>query len=207
LTDPLERELAAIEASRRRILDASDSDRRVFERTLHDELQQDLVALLANLELLSAHIASDPEASQLLDDLKQAATDAHEHAAALAQTLYPPLLEARGLASAIRAAAAGAGVSARVEVVERAHYSGDSLNAVYWVCFEALSAAPRGSDVDVRVGEAPQALTFEVEISGKGDESRLQRLRDRVETLGGEVAAQRLPNGRCRLYGILPLSA
>ena len=162
------------------------------------------MALSANLQLLSTHVDGSPEAVQLLNDLKLAASDAHQHASELAQALHPPLLEARGLASVIRAAASQAGIVVEVEVADRDSYSSAALNAMYWVCVDALATALRASHASVALGHVGRALTFEVAIPGQLDEVRLERLRDRVQALGGEVAVRDVSDGQSTIYGTLP---
>ena len=206
MTDSLERQLAAIKASRRRILDAAAADRRALERTLHDGLQQDLVAVSANLQLLSKHLGSSAVADELASDLKKAMGDAQRHAAELAEMLYPPLLEARGLASAIRAAAGHRGVVARVEVQGAGPYPAETVEGLYWSCVEVLAATPPGSELSISVAGDGAMASFEVGASAPFVEQKLERLRDRVEALGGAVSVRRQSDGRTGLYGTLPLS-
>ena len=92
--------------------------------------------------------------------------EALEEAAALAQRVYPPLLEARGFASALRSAAESAGVTVVVDVQAGARYPPEITAAVYWSCVEALSSASRGSQAAVSVLDADGALTFEVVVAG-----------------------------------------
>ena len=68
-----------------------------------------------------------------------------DEATELAQNIYPPLLEGRGLASAIRSAAEQAGVTVGSTFPRRRQLSARGHAAVYWTCVDALSAASRGS--------------------------------------------------------------
>jgi len=78
---------------------AADADRSRIERALHDGVQQHLVALAVNLQLAGRLSDSDPPAAKtLLDEIARDVQQALDEAAQLAQWIYPPLLEADGLA-------------------------------------------------------------------------------------------------------------
>ena len=105
-----------------------------------------------------------------------------EEAAQLAQRIHPPLLETGGLAAALRAAASSAGVTSSVEVATSASYPPEVVTTVYLCWLEALQA-PAGR-VTIVVRDAEGALSFEIGGSALSD-----RLRDRVEALGGELVS------------------
>src|SRR5436190_15564499 len=99
------------------VVTVADDERRRIERELHDAAQQHLVALAVDAQLAREVGASDmPAALELLDEVARDARAALEAVRALAARVYPPLLLDRGLAEALRAAAAGCRVPARVEV-------------------------------------------------------------------------------------------
>ncbi len=109
--DRLRLEVTELRASRRRIVFAADADRRMIERELHERVQQNLVALAVNLQLADLAVEADPAAAKtLLAELARDVQQALDETAQLAQRIYPPLLEAGGLAAALRAAAGSAGV-------------------------------------------------------------------------------------------------
>ncbi len=104
--DEVRRQAAELQASRARIVAASDAARRQIERNLHDGAQQHLVALAVNLRLARKLSETDPAASaELLDDLAEGLNDAVRELRALAHGIYPPLLVDRGLAEALQSAA------------------------------------------------------------------------------------------------------
>ena len=85
-------------ASRLRIVEASDAERRRLERNLHDGAQQRLVALSVALRIAQAKVADSPrEAVELLavaaDELAEALVELRE----LAQGIHPAVLTERGL--------------------------------------------------------------------------------------------------------------
>jgi signal transduction histidine kinase len=186
---------------------AADADRRALERALHDGVQQDLVALAAGLQLVARSVERDPGAAKaLLDELATTVRHASEQTAELANSIYPPLLEIRGLASALRSAAARAGIALNVEVRAGRALPPDLISALYWCCLEAWRAAPHGSETSVRVLEADEVVKLDVEVAGNYTDERLERVRDRLEALGGRVTIDVTGAGRSRVSGKLPLS-
>jgi signal transduction histidine kinase len=205
--DRLQGEVEELRRSRRRLVEAADADRRAIERALHDRIQQDLVALAIDLRRLAGLMDRDPAAAKALrDEMAVNVREALDQATQLAQMVYPPLLEAGGFTSALRSAAESAGVTALVDVRAGAGYSPQITAAVYWFCVEALSSASRGSQATISVLDTNGALTFEVTVAGPQPESRLDRLRDRIEALDGRVSVDHGHDGGSRVHGWLPLS-
>jgi signal transduction histidine kinase len=136
-----------------------------------------------------------------------------DEAAQLAQRIFPPLLDASGLGAALRAAAASAPISARIEVTRGAAAPPELARAVYFCVLDALEHAREGADVTVTVRDEKGALVFDVTetVSGSdatpaGSGPELDRLRDRVEALGGGLAIVVEPGGTTRVSGSLPLA-
>ena len=169
---------------------AADDERRRIERELHDGVQQHLVALAVNLQLVERLVDEDPAAAKaLLEELGRDVSQALEEAAQLAQRIHPPLLETGGLAAALRAAASSAGVPSSVEVETTVTYPPEVVTTVYLCWLEALNDAIAGARVTIAVREAEGGLSFEI----GGCDQLPDRLRDRVEALGGGA---RGPRGR-----------
>jgi signal transduction histidine kinase len=205
--DRLQGEVAALRRSRKRLVEAADADRRAIERAFHDGVQQDLVALAIDLQRLAPLVDRDPIAARALrDEMAVNVRKALDQATQLAHMVYPPLLEARGLTSALRAAAQQAGVTALVDVSTGTGYLPEFTGAVYWSCVEVLASAPPGSEATISVLDTDGALTFEVTMVGHPSESRLDRLRDRIESLDGRVSLDVRRDGGLRVQGWLPLS-
>jgi signal transduction histidine kinase len=72
----LQRELAELRESRKRLLLAADDDRRGIERDLHEGVQQHLVALAVNLQLAGRLVNADPAAAKTL--LEEMERDLHQ---------------------------------------------------------------------------------------------------------------------------------
>jgi signal transduction histidine kinase len=212
LLDGLHLKVEELRASRERLVLAADADRRRIERDLHDGPQQHLVALAANLELARRLADADPAAAKaLLDEMGRDVQQALDETGKLAHRIYPPLLEAGGLAVALRTAAMSVGVPTRIEVTPRAGYPPEVAGAVYFSCLEVLERAGTGARATITVQDEQRALAFEVVEDGAGSAATAfdelpDRLRDRVEALGGQLTLQSEPGGGIRVSGSLPLS-
>src|SRR6516165_7867610 len=204
--DELRRQAEELRESRARVVAAGDAERRRIERDLHDGAQQHLIALAVNLRLARQLSRSDPAASQsLLDELTSDVKDALERFRELAHGIYPPILEDRGLADGLRAAAARGPMRARVEtvsVIER--HSREVEATVYFCCLEALQNAGKhagdGARATVRLWEDVDSLRFEVIDDGIGFDpasrprgSGLTNIEDRLGALGGRLAVRSSP--------------
>ena len=88
-------------ASRRRLVQAADADRRLIEHHLHERVQQHLVALAVNLQLAHELTHADPPAAKALSSKRWGTTFSarwtRRHGL---RSGSPPLLEAGGLAAA-----------------------------------------------------------------------------------------------------------
>ena len=69
-----------------------------------------------------------------------------DETAQLAQRIYPALLNAGGLAAALRSAAAGAGIRVSVDVPAGANYPPEVAARVYFCCLEAFEHVRRPDD-------------------------------------------------------------
>jgi signal transduction histidine kinase len=215
--DELRLEVEELRASRARVVAAADSERRKIERGLHDGVQQHLVAIAVNLQLARELAGSDPTAAKmLLAEIGQDVRDALESARELAHSIYPPLLLDRGVAEALRGAAASVAITTRIEADTADRYPPDIEAAVYFCCVEALEdAAQRGGPktrANVRVWSEHESLLFEVVVDdgAAGDDDRepgaaLTNMNDRLGAVGGRLSASSEP-GRTLVLGTIPLA-
>ena len=181
----------------------ADAERRDIERALHEGVQQDLVALAADLEVAAGSVDSDPAAAKaLLDELQREARRALTEMQELANRIFPPLLEAGGLVAELRAAASRAGVPARIDV-DAGPRPPEIAGAVYFCALDVFERAPAGTPVAVSVRGEEGALAFEIVADGDlGSERRAPH--DRVEALGGRVTIT-AGGDRTTVAGSLPL--
>lgn len=197
----LRAEVAALRAARTRLVLAADADRRRIERELHGGVQQNLVALAMRLQLVESALDSDPAAARaLVDELSRDMQDALDEAARLAQRIHAPLLEL-GLAAALRATAAAAGIPAAVDVSADGTYAPEALQTVYGCWLDALADAGAGRPA-LTVRDSQGALVFELVRTAPSD-GDLEGLRDRVEALGGTLTIHPELSG-IRVCGSLP---
>jgi Histidine kinase len=182
-------EIEELRASRGRVIEAADAERRRTERSLHDGVQQHLVALAVNLQLARQLVDTDPAALKaLLDELSRDVHEALDGVRALARQVYPPLLLDLGLAEALRGAAIEVG--ATMDAAFRERFPPAAEAAVYFCCVELLRPGAR-----VRVWVEPDALAFEA------DGESTPAIADRLEGAGGALIEA---NGR--ITGRVPVT-
>ena len=171
LTAELRATIEELLASRRRLVEAQDAERRRIERNLHDGAQQQLIALAIQLGLL-AESTGDPEfIRQAIPDLKAQLSTALEDLRALARGIYPPLLAEQGLVTALRAQAARSPVPVVVEAGEVGRYPQEAESTVYFCALEALANVARharASRATVRLTQTGGTLEFSVSDDGAG---------------------------------------
>ena len=203
----LEAEVAALRASRRRLAEASHSERGAIERALHDGVQQHLVALAVDLQRLADLIDRDGSAARaLLAEMRANIREAIDEANRLSARTSPPIGDGRGLVAALRSAATDAGVAALIEVPAAVSWPAEISAALYWTWLDAIAAGSSGSEARMRVNAAADGLTFAVTVVGRYDEARAARLRDRIEALDGHLTVDERHDGSV-LQGWLPLPA
>jgi signal transduction histidine kinase len=205
-------QVAALRASRRRVMDAGDEERRRLERRLRDGAERRLVELAGTLQRThqgtsgeETRVRIDRAAAQLertLEDLNR-----------LAQGLHPRVLSDRGLAAALASLAERSEVP--VEVAISSNGIPPPIEAVaFFVCSEALANVAKyasASRVNVSVTSGDGGVRVEVEDDGVGGAdpshgSGLRGLADRVEALGGTLRIESTPGHGTRLTAELPLS-
>jgi signal transduction histidine kinase len=202
----LQDEIARLRRSRRRLVQAADADRRAIERTIHDRLLQNLVALAVDLRRLAGLVEAEPAAAKALaDEMAANLREALTETTALAQQIHPPLLDRRGFVTSLRSAAEYAGVTILIDVPAGADYAPEISATLYWSCAQALSFAAPGSQVTVSVREGEDSLTFDVAVVGHDAAERLDGLRDRLEALDGRLSVD-VDDLGTRVQGWLPLS-
>jgi PAS domain S-box-containing protein len=202
-----------LQASRARIVEAGDAERRRLERNLHDGAQQRLVSLSLAMRLAQAKLATNPAmAKQLLDGAANELTQALEELRELARGLHPAVLTERGLEAALESLAARAPVPVYVETPP--HRLPDSVEAAaYYVVSEALANVAkyaRASEVDVQVGQQNGRVVVEVRDDGVGGAdpatgTGLRGLADRVAALDGRLEVESPTGGGTRIRAEIPL--
>ena len=182
-----------LRASRARLVEASDSERRRIVRNLHDGAQQRLSALAVHMRLAADH-PPPPAASTALfaragGELSLAITDLRE----LAHGLPPALLTKLGLEGAVRSIAVRSSVPVSVLELPGMRLDDTAEATAYYVIAEAVTNAQRysrASAIEVSAVMRHRVLDITIADDGVGGASEvmssgLQGLRDRVEAIGG----------------------
>lgn len=194
--------LIELQASRARLVEATDSERRRLERDLHDGTQQRLVSIAMSLGLLETRLPSDaPEARPLIRETREALTLALAELRELTHGINPPLLTERGLAAALDELCHRAALPTRLELALDQRLPAQIESAAYFMTSEALTNAAKhshGSEIRVVATYADRSLTIEVTDDGIGGAttaggSGLRGLADRVEALGGRFTVSSPP--------------
>ena len=181
-------------ASRARIVQAGDEERRRLERNLHDGAQQRLVSLALMLRLASRRHPEDEDLGRAGEELAHALQELRE----LARGIHPAVLTERGLEPALRALADRAPVPVELEFAPTSRLPGPVEAAAYYVVSEALTNVAKyagASLVRVRVDQNGSSALIEVADDGAGGAdprggSGLRGLADRVEALGGHLTVE-----------------
>ena len=207
-------QLAEVESSRARIVQAGLEERRRLERDLHDGAQQRLVTLGIVLRRLQRSLPAEaramgPALDAAVDEVVAAITDLRT----IANGLRPPRLD-RGLREALADLAAGAGVPVSL-------HAGDGRAppeieaAAYYVACEALTNAVKhasASRIEVRAERENGALQLLVADDGVGGASTsrgsgLAGLADRVAAHGGTLVVHSPPGAGTRIAAEFPCAS
>ena len=215
LTAELLANVEELRASRRRLVEAQDEERRKIERNLHDGAQQQLVAVNVRLGLLD-RLADDPEKVRAAaTQLQSAVTDALDDLRDLARGIYPPLLADKGLAEALESQGRKAVVPTSVEPDSVGRYPQEIEAAVYFCALEALQNIGKyahASAAVVRLTESDGELRFEISDDGDGFNASstnygtgLQGMADRLAAIGGALEVESAPGSGTTIRGSIPV--
>ncbi len=204
---------ADVSASRRRLVDAADTERARIERDLHDGVQQHLVALMAAVE--TARNTTDPTiARAALDSAREIGGGAMGELRSVIGGILPPVLADRGLVAAVRARGGQLPIPVQVEVPPEGlpRFGRETEIAAYFFVSEALVNVVRHAHatsacVQLRVDEGH--LDVVVSDDGRGIAPGvawrgLQGLQDRFAALGGAIEVRGAEHAGSVVSGRLP---
>ena len=209
-------QLTEVRASRARIVEATDAERRRVERDIHDGAQQRLVAMSLAIGRARARLGpkTDPELevtlSQASDELRAALTELRE----LARGIHPAILTEAGLEPAVRSLVDRAALPTSLDVAVPRRLPARVEATAYFVVSEALANVAKHAQAGsacVALAVADDALVVEVRDDGCGgaDPTRgsgLRGLRDRVEAVGGTLETISPAGGGTAIRASLPLT-
>jgi signal transduction histidine kinase len=213
LQDDLREQLDEVRASRTRIVEAADAERRRVERDLHDGAQQRLLALAMSLRTIRSRLGAgvpDGVAAELdaaAEEVRAAIAELRE----LAQGLDPAILREAGLGAAVRSLADRSPVPVEVDVVLDGRLPSGVETAAYFVAAEALANVAKhahASSARVTGSVDDGRLRLEVADDGVGgadvNGSGLRGLLDRVAAVGGTFSISAPPGGGTRIEVTIP---
>jgi signal transduction histidine kinase len=203
-----------LEASRARIVDSAERERRRLEQDLHDGAQQRLTAIQLKLAIASEETDA-VELRHELDDLAEEAAAAANELRALSHGIYPPLLYDAGLAPAIRSMARLSPIAVRMVDRGIGRAPAEIELAIYYCVLEALQNAGKhaGPETEavVMLERAGTDFEFEVRDGGEGfdqgaqsDGIGLVSMRDRIGAVGGRLEIRSAPGIGTTVRGIVP---
>src|SRR6516225_6252665 len=190
-----------VEASRRRIVEASDEQRSRLERELREGAERRLAHVA---ELLT-------DGGEPLADVRAGLDTARAELREFARGMHPVTLTERGLQGAVGELAERSPITVAVAVPAR-RFPPAVEAAAYFVCAESLTNVAKhaeASQVHMRITQENGRLRVVIADDGIGgaDPSRssgLRGLADRVEALGGSLAVDSPPGGGTRVMAELP---
>ncbi len=187
---------AELNASRARIIAATDETRRRIERDLHDGIQQQLVSLL--LELRSAEASVPAEMEELRAHqarMKRGLTSALTELQEISRGIHPAILTNAGLGPALKTLARRSALPVELELHYPRRWPEQVEAAAYYVVSEALTNAAKhahASVVQIGVAEQDAILKLAIRDDGVGGAdprqgTGLAGLAARIEALGGRL--------------------
>ncbi|MET0201170.1 MAG: PAS domain S-box protein, partial [Gaiellaceae bacterium] len=204
-----------LRASRVRLVEAQDAERKRLERNLHDGAQQRLVSLALTLRLAREQL---PEANgdglELLERAGEELTLALQELRELARGIHPAVLTERGLGPALEGVVARAPFPVEVEALPGERLPEAIEAAVYYVVSEALVNVARYANASrATLSVAPTDGRVIVEVSDDGvggaDATKgtgLRGLADRVEALDGRLRVDSSAHSGTHLRAEIPLT-
>jgi signal transduction histidine kinase len=190
----LRQALTATRASRQRLVEATDDERRRIERDLHDGAQQRLVAIGMRLRVAQQQVAPTDPLQPAVGDAVRDLQGAIAELRSLARGVRPQGLD-EGLPTALRSLARTSPVPVDLHVTD-VPVSEAVATTAYYVAAEALANALKHADpreLTVDVAHDDGTLTITVSDDGHGGAvlrpgSGLAGLRDRVAAVGGSLS-------------------
>jgi signal transduction histidine kinase len=213
LSAELRARIEDLRASRARLVEAGDAERRRLERDLHDGAQSRLVALGLKLRLARRRADELPELAAMLDESSSELEASLGELRELARGIHPAELTDRGLRPALETLASRSPVPVEV--------SGDAddlppalATAVYFVVSEALTNVAKyasAGSAAVTLERDAERVRVTIADDGVGGAdpdagSGLRGLLDRVATLDGELRLHSPAGGGTLVEAAFPLN-
>ena len=205
-------QVAELESSRRRLLDAADQERRRLEQSLRSGAERRLAALRPVLEQAAAMSTDGREAAMLVERADDQLERTLAELRRLARGLHPRVLASHGLAKALRGLASESPVAVDLSL-PAGRVPKEVESALYFLCAEALANSAKyakATRISVEVVLDDEAVVAEIADDGIGgaDPARgtgLSGLADRIETLHGRIRVTSPPGTGTLIRAEIPL--
>jgi signal transduction histidine kinase len=197
-------------ASRRRVVEAADAQRRRLERELRQGAERRLASVSALLT--QAREDADEGAAAQLVAVENELDGARVELRDFARGIHSTALTEGGLAAALPELALRAGMPVELEV-STGRLAPATEAAVYFLCSEALANAAKHAEatsVTIGVSQSSGRLLVAIADDGVGGAdpaggTGLRGLADRIEALGGRLSLESLPRQGTRLLAEIPV--
>lgn len=196
-----------------RLVNAQEAERRRIERNIHDGVQQQLVALIAGLELARATGGGPDLLADLREQARQTLADLRE----LAAGIHPAVLSQGGLVEAVEERCSRLPVHTTVtsapELRSR-RFADEIEGAMFFTVSESVANALKhagATTIEVRLWQEDGRLRATVADDGKGFDPRaaarrgLATLADRLDALGGGLDLDSEPGKGTRMKAWVPV--
>jgi signal transduction histidine kinase len=207
---------AELGASRQRLLQAQELERRRLEQDLDRGVRHRVFELLHQIRATqdAARAAAADRVADLLADLTPEVERTLVEITELARGIRPPLLEAEGLPSALRSEVASLPIPVEIAADEIGRLPAEIESALYFAALEAVANAVKhgaASSIAVRLTTHGDQLGLEVTDDGIGfdrdttpDGTGMRGIRDRIEGVGGRVRISSTPGHGTTLAARIP---
>src|SRR6201995_3399255 len=205
--------LSEVRASRARIVEAADEQRRRVVRDLHDGAQAMLVRVVLGLQLALREGDVPDGVRAYVDDALGNARLAIDELRELARGIHPATLTRRGLAAAVKHLAERAPMPVVIDIADD-RYPSSVESAAYFAVAEALTNVAQYGDTSrarVTATRTPTHLVVSVDDDGIGGahpsvDGGLAGLSDRLSGLDGMFTLSSPPGEGTHIRAEIPLA-
>ena len=212
----LRAQLAELRASRTRIVETGDEERRRLERNLHDGAQQRLLSLGLALQLARAQLGPESNgAAELLGEAEEELRAALDELRELARGIHPAILTDQGLGAALRSLAERSAVPVTIVAVPEEPLGESVEAAAYFLVSESLANCAKyaqAAAVRVSITRGDGNAVIDIHDNGIGGAdpaggSGLRGLADRVQALDGRFRVESPPGGGTHIHAEIPCAS
>ncbi|MGY2873832.1 signal transduction histidine kinase [Marmoricola sp. URHA0025 HA25] len=204
-----------LQASRERLVNTREEERRRIRRDLHDGLGPAMAGVVYQLETARLLVSADPDgATAQIDSVRDHVQAIVADVRRLVHELRPPALDDRGLVGALRQLAETQPLPVEVEAIDLGALPAAVEVAAYRIVAESLTNVARHAEADsgrVRLERTASDLVVEIADDGIGIGGDVQAgvgllsVRERAAELGGRADVSCPPSGGTLVKAVLPL--